>query len=154
MPEFTPFFFLILFFGVSWLRKRIKFIKRMTEEQARPAARPSATPPPHFQEAAPVTLKRTAPAVRTAAQPAPKPREEKKQTPERKPLGEQEGQRLMGEPSWNEQTDEKYQPVKPAAPQKPRPVIVPQFTRSALVQAVVTKEILARPRSSWRPNRP
>lgn len=150
MPEFSPLLLLILFFGVSWLRKRIKFIKNMTGNQARPAAHPPASPPSRFQEEAPVTTKRPSPVTKEKVPQAYKPLETLKQTPRFEPDSFQEGQRAMNveEPSWYETPDEKYQPAKAAPPRKPRSPIIPVFTGNSVVQAIVTKEILTRPRSA------
>jgi hypothetical protein len=156
MPEFSPFLLLILFFGVSWLIKRIKLIKTMTNNQARPAAYPPASPPSHFQEEAPVTAKRPSPVTKEKVPQTYKPLETLKQTPWRELDSFQEGQRAMNveEPSWYEKPDQKYQPAKAAPPRKPRFPIIPVFTGSSAVQAIVTKEILTRPRSAMRQNRP
>ena len=152
MPEFSPLFLLILIFGASWLSKRIKQIKRMTEEQARRAAHQPLPPPTPFKEAAPVVMKQQSPVKKAPAQSQDPVRTEK---PVSKIVqnADQEGRRLMEESSWNEQTVQKYQPEKPRTKQKTRSSFIPVFRGSALVQAVVTKEILTRPRSAWRPNR-
>ncbi len=152
MPEFSPLFLLILVFGVSWLNKRVRQIKRMTEEQARRAAHQPLPPPTPFKEAAPVVMKQQPPVKKAPAQSQGPVRTEK---PVSKAVqdADREGRRLMEESSWNEGAVQKYESEKPRTKQTARSSVIPVFSGSALVQAVVTKEILTRPRSAWRPNR-
>ncbi len=152
MPEFSPLFLLFLVLGASWLSKRIKQIKRMTEEQTRRAAHQPLPPPTSFKEAAPVMLKQQSPMKKAPAQ-SPNPIRTEKPVPKTVQNHDQEGRRLMEESSWNEETAQRYQPEKPRTKQKMRSSAIPVFSGNALVQAVVTKEILTRPRSAWRPNR-
>lgn len=148
MPEFSPFLLLILFFGVSWVVRRIKLIKTMTETQARRAANPPVPQPASFMEAAPVTPRQPAQTSRVQSAQAIKPGGLHERPPEFEARSFQEGLRV--DPVWGEATEEKYQPAKAAAPRKPRSPIIPQFTGSSVVQAIVTKEILTRPRSAKR----
>jgi hypothetical protein len=148
MPEFSPFLLLILFFGVSWVLRRIKLIKTMTESQTRRAAQSPVPPPASFMEAAPVTPRQPVQTSRAQGTQVSKPGGLLSKAPEFEARSYQEGLRV--EPVWGEAMDEKYQPAKAAAPRKPRSPIIPQFTGSSVVQAIVTKEILTRPRSAKR----
>ena len=148
MPEFSPLLLLILFFGVSWVLRRIKLIKTMTETQARRAANPPGSPPTSFQEAAPVIHKPPVQTSKAQSEPVNRPSGFQSRPSVFEGRSFQEG--LRADQVWGEAKEEKYQPAKAAAPRKPRSPIIPQFTGSSVVQAIVTKEILTRPRSAKR----
>ena len=148
MPEFSPFLLLILFFGVSWVAKRIKLIKTMTETQARRAVQPPVSQPASFMEAAPVTARQPEYTSQAQGAQAIKPERSQEMSSAFEGRSFQEG--LRAEPVWGESAEEKYQPARAAAPRKPRSPIIPRFTGSSVVQAIVTKEILTRPRSAKR----